>query len=351
MLGTKDKVIVIIACYNGQRYWQGLMPLLVEEKYHDFDLEILVVDNSSSDQSVEKLKNHYHQVKIIELKKNIGFVGANNKGFEYAKKHGADYIYLLNQDTVISPGFLQPLYNFAKSHKFGSLQSKLLLWSKKDIINTLGNTIHFLGFGYGTKSGETDSVKTNIKKINYSSGAGVFISVKVLEELGHLFDDSMFMYLEDLDLGWSLNMIGYDNYLVSESVIYHKYQFSRSMKHYYWFERNRLWTMFKNYKIPTIIIILPALIIMELGQLFYAIIHKRFWQKLKSYGFLLSLKKWYELSEKRKHIQSVRKRSDRQVVYKFSGRILFQPLDSIFLKIANVIFNIYWQIIKQFIFW
>lgn len=347
----KNKIIIIIASYNGQEYWSDLMRLLSKEKYDDFDLEILVVDNNSSDKSVEYLEKNYPEIKIIKNKENTGFVGANNIGYEYAVQNKADYIYLLNQDTIISPGFLQPLYDFAKENKFGTLQSQLNLWPDKDKINTNGNVIHYLGFGYGNDSGKKDKGKDRIKKIHYASGAGVFVSMEALAKLGHLFDETMFMYLEDLDLGWSLNILGYQNYLVPASKIYHKYEFKRGMSKLEWFERNRLWVMLKNYKIGTLLIIFPAWFLMEIGQIFFAITNKRFLQKLKSYGWLFSFPQWRLLVAKRKAIQSKRQISDRQVVYKFSGRILFQPLDSVLLKVANLFFGIYWWIIKNFIFW
>ncbi|MCD4760355.1 glycosyltransferase family 2 protein [bacterium] len=347
----KDKVIVIVASFNGQEYWPGLLPLLVEEQYNDFEVGIIVVDNNSNDGSADYIEKKFPAVKVVRNGENLGFVGANNIGYQQAKKYGADYIYLLNQDTVITPGFLQPLHNFAKQNNFGSLQSKLKLWSKKDRINTLGNAIHYLGFGYGTETNKVDKHNSEIKKINYCSGAGVFISMKALKDLGCLFDETMFMYLEDLDLGWSLNLLGYDNYLVPASVIYHKYEFSRGMKQYYWFERNRLWVMLKNYKFGTLLLIFPVWLIMELGQLALAVVNKRFWQKIRAYFFLFSPRQIKVLMKKRKYIQNKRIRSDRQVVGKFTGLILFQPLDSLALKAANVFFFIYWQIIKLFIFW
>ena len=347
----KSKIIIIIASYNVQEYWSDLMGLLSKERYDDFDLEILVVDNNSSDASVEYIESRYPDIKIIKNKENTGFVGANNIGYEYALQNNADYIYLLNQDTVITPGFLQPLYDFAIENKFGSLQSQLNLWPEKEKINTVGNVIHYLGFGFGKNSGKKDKHKKKIKKIHYASGAGVFVSMKALDKLGHLFDETMFMYLEDLDLGWSLNILGYDNYLVPASKIYHKYEFQRAMSQLHWFERNRLWVMLKNYKLGTLLIIFPAWILMEMGQIFFAIINKRFLQKLKSYTWLFSFWQWRLLTAKRKIIQSKRKRKDRKIVYKFSGRILFQPLDSLPLKIANIFFGIYWWLIKNIIFW
>lgn len=351
-MSKKDKVIVIIVSYNSQAHWPDLLPLLAAEEYEAFDLEVVVVDNNSTDDSADYVEERYPQIKVIRSGENTGFVGGNNIGYEYAKEQGADYIYLLNADTVIAPGFLQPLYDFAKEHpKAGSLQSKLKLHSQEDRINTVGNVIHFLGFGYGAESNQLDRHNHKVKKINYASGAGVFLSMKALKDLGYLFDETMFMYLEDLDLGWSLSMLGYDNYLIPESVIYHKYEFNRGMRQYYWFERNRHWNMLKNYKWPTLLLLLPASLVMELGQLLYAIKNKTFVQKLKSYSFLFSPIQLTKLFKKRKRMQRKRVRSDREVAGSFSGLILFQPLDLLPLKIANVFFFIYWRIIKLFIFW
>ena len=91
----KDKVFIIIVAYNGRQYWPDLMPLLSQEKYEDFDLQILVVDNASSDNSVEYLEQHYPEIKIIKNNSNTGFAKANNIGYDWAKKYKADYIYLL----------------------------------------------------------------------------------------------------------------------------------------------------------------------------------------------------------------------------------------------------------------
>ena len=347
----KNKIIIIIPSYNGQQYWPDLLPTLIKEDYFDFDLEIVVVDNNSSDNSADYIESKYPTITVIRNKENTGYVGANNIGYDYAKSKNADFIYLLNQDTEITPGFLQSLYDFATTHKFGSLQSKLLLHSDKNQINTLGNKIHYLGFGYGKDSDKKDKKNQSIGKINYSSGAGVLISMSALAKRKYLFDETMFMYLEDLDLGWSLNLLGYDNYLIPDSVIYHKYEFERGMKHLHWFERNRLWVMLKNYKLLSLILISPAWILMEFGQIFFAIINKRLMQKLKAYIWLFSIKQWHILLKKRRLIQSIRQRSDRQVVRKFSGQILFQPLNNPLLSIANIVFGLYWQIIRLFIFW
>ena len=289
-MSKRNKIIVIVVSYNGKEYFPDLMPTLLEEKYQDIDIEVLVVDNNSSDGSADYLARNYPKIKVIRNHKNLGFVGANNIGYQYAKDKEADYIYLLNQDTIVTNGFLRSLYDFAIANRFGALQSKLRLWPDKEKINTIGNVIHYLGFGYGQGANQLDKNDQQISKINYASGAGVFLSMDVLAEQGYLFDETMFMYLEDLDLGWTLNMLGYDSYLIPNSIVYHKYQFDRSMKHYTWFERNRLWLLLKNYKLATLVLIFPAWLVMELGQIFFAIVNKRLRQKLRAYSFLFSAK-------------------------------------------------------------
>lgn len=350
-MSKKDKILIIIPSYNGLDYFRSLLPQLAKESYLDFDLEIVIVDDVSKDDSVNFIKNNFPSFTLLQSVVNSGYVGANNLGYEYAKKVQADFIYLLNQDTEIEANFLQPLYDFARNNKFGTLQSKLRLFPETNKINTLGNVIHFLGFGYGSGGGQIDLNNQKITKINYASGAGELVSMKALAELGYLFDETMFAYLEDLDLGWSLQLLGYDNYLVPESVIYHKYEFSRSMKQVYWFERNRLWLILKNYKLATLILFFPAWLLMEFGQLYFAWRNNYLKNKIKAYQWLFSGKEWNILLAKRKNIQAKRVLSDREILASFSGNILFQALDSPLLKIANIFFNIYFKLIRFFIFW
>jgi hypothetical protein len=350
-MSEKNKIAIVIPSYNGIDYLAKLLPQLAKESYDDFDLEIIIVDNNSQDNSVQFIKDKFPQFTLITNKKNTGYVGANNLAYDYAKKNKCRFIYLLNQDTEISQGFLQPLYDFAIGNKFGSLQSKLKLFPETHKINSLGNVIHYLGFGFSRGSGQVDDKQVNIKKINYPSGAAVLINMEALDSLGYLFDETMFAYLEDLDLGWSLQLLGYDNYLIPDSVVYHKYEFNRSMKQVYWFERNRLWVMLKNYKLLTLIVFLPAWLLMEFGQFCFAWKNKYLKNKIKSYSFLFSIKQLKILLSKRKLIQHKRVINDRHLVQRFSGKILFQPLDSGLLKIANFIFDAYFQIIRLFIIW
>jgi hypothetical protein len=117
-------------------------------------------------------------------------------------------------------------------------------------------------------------------------------------------------------------------------------------------ERNRFVCLFKNYKIATLILIFPALLIMEIGLFIFAL-KSGFWrEKLKVYGYFLKLSSWQKVGQQRAATQKLRQVKDRQVVKSFSGKIEFQEINNFILnKLANPLFNAYWQIIKILLIW
>jgi len=233
----------------------------------------------------------------------------------------------------------------------GAIQPRLMLHPEQELLNTFGCVIHYLGFGYTFGNREKWQEKSIIKEVNYCSGAACLIPIVVLNKVGW-FDESLFVYHEDLDLGWRLKLLGYKNLADSDAVIYHCYEFSRSIKKLYFMERNRLIVMLKNYKVGTMLLILPALIVMEIGLLLFAIKGGWLKEKLKSYAYFFHFKNWQTILKSRKLIQASRILSDREVVKNFSGLILHQETDNILLRlIGNPLLNLYWLVIKKLIIW
>ena len=198
-----------------------------------------------------------------------------------------------------------------------------------------------------------DYVETDLepKEIAYASGAAVLFKKEALAKVG-IFDPDFFMYHEDLDLGWRLRLAGYKILVVPNAVIYHKYEFSKSIKKYYFMERNRLICLLENYKLATLILIFPAWLVMEIG-LFLFSLQTGFWrEKLKVYKYFFKLSVWRKIFRIRRARRLTRTVGDRQVVKLFTGKIEFQEIDNWLLnKVANPIFNLYWQIVKFLIIW
>ena len=345
------KVLIIIVTYNSSDYIGDCLSSLAKITYPKDRFKILIIDNASTDSSINYIKNNFSAIKLIENEKNLGFAKGNNIGFQYAIDNNFDYAYLLNQDTVVKLDFLEEVVKVAQNDsKIGAVQSKLLLYQDKSKINSIGNEIHYLGFAFAGGYKLPDS---NIKQreITYPSGASVLFNVSALKKVG-LFNAEFFMYHEDVDLGWRLWLDGYKVVLGPDSVVYHKYEFSRSIKKYYYMERNRYLVMFQNYKLATLLLITPACLLMDIAMFFYSFFAGWWKEELKVWFYFFNFKNLSKILKTRAKIQKNRQISDREVIKRFVGKIEFQDLPNPILKyIANPIFNLYWQIIKKIIWW
>ncbi|MGC9048992.1 MAG: glycosyltransferase family 2 protein [Patescibacteria group bacterium] len=363
------KIAVIIPVYNGRDYLPDCLNSLKEQTLSP--AQIIVVDNASIDGSQEllaKFKIQNSKLKIIRNNANFGFAKACNQGIEEAIKNGADYVFLLNQDTVCERDCLEKLLSAmenssSNSREFGNekleqkkqifaIQPLILLWNNKNLVQTSGCRIHFLGFGYSgdyKKNPESLILNLKSKEIPYSSGAAMFINVKILEEVG-FFDEDFFLYHEDLDLCLRARFLNYQIVLAPQTIVYHKY-IERILRHrWYWSERNRQLTLLKFYKWPTLILIFPCWLLMECGVLFYSLMTGWLDLKIKSYfSVLIQLPKTLI---KRRRIQKNRKISDRQMSKFLEAKFNFAGVEHPFIKfIANPIFSNYWKILKRIIFW
>ncbi|HDQ23210.1 MAG TPA: glycosyltransferase family 2 protein [Candidatus Uhrbacteria bacterium] len=353
------RIAIIIVNYNGRKYLQDCLGSLFKLDYPENNYKVFLVDNASVDDSVIFVKNNFLQVEIIENKENSGFAKGNNLGIKKALAENFDYVCLINQDTVSEPDFLSKLVEIAeRDKKIAAVQPRLMLYPTlaeaglgKDKVNSLGNSIHYLGFGFSSGGYQRFDGNLEPQEIAYASGAAVLLKKTALEKVG-LFDPDFFMYHEDLDLGWRLRLAGYKILVAPAAVVYHKYEFSKSIKKYYYMERNRFICILENYKWPTIFLITPACLLMELG-LFLFSLKSGFWrEKLKVYAYFLQLRNWRKIFKHRREKNKYRQVKDREIVKFFTGKIEFQEIDNWLLaKIANPIFNLYWQIVKNLIIW
>lgn len=307
--------------------------------------DIFIVDNASSQESRSYLESHAPEAKLIINFENDGFAKGNNDALRQAIEQDYDYALLLNLDTEIHPQALEELIRAAEMNpKAGAIQARLMLDPDRELVNSLGNVTHFLGFGYCLGYRDKYKEKEGLPKIAYPSGAAVLLRLSVLKEVG-LFDEKFWMYNEDQDLGWRLWLQGYSCLLAPKAVVYHHYEFSRSVSKYYFMERNRLIAAWKNYSALSLLLFFPAFLIMELGTMFFALFSGWYKEKLRVWGFFLSPKNWLYLIKARKGVQSKRKVKDYQILPLFSGRIWYQEIANPVLKyIANPILSLYFKV-------
>ena len=158
-----------------------------------------MVDNISSDGSQTKCKEQFPDIKLIQNKENFGYCGGNNIGIREAK---GEFIIILNPDTIVESNCIEELIFAHNKFGDGLYQPKILSLNEENIIQSTGNMLHIFGFGFARDKGNKISDKNEeIEKIGYASGTCLFTSRKVLEKVG-LLDEFLFLYHDDLDLGW-----------------------------------------------------------------------------------------------------------------------------------------------------
>jgi GT2 family glycosyltransferase len=357
-----NKKIAVIISPNWQDYAQKyLADCLTSLANQDYvgELKFWLIDNATTAESfllMQKIGQEYlagREWVLLANQNNDGFAKANNEAMRMAVNEGYDYLVLLNMDGLADSSCLRELMETAESDQIiGAVQARIMLHPEVNKINSLGNVTHFLGFGYPGHCQEAlaDYDKFDLQSIAYPSGSAVLFKAEALKRVG-LFDEAFWMYSEDQDLGWRLWLAGFKIVLASRAVFYHKYEFSGAKGRYYWLDRNRLLAVFKNYRLATLMLICPALLIAELGLIIVAIRGRWFKQKLRVWLYFLSPVTWVYLIKARRATQALRQVSDRRIIKLFSGKIIYQELAGPLLSLANIFLNIYWSIAKMIVLW
>lgn len=213
------QISVVIANYNGVHYLQRCLESIYASNIEDFVVDVIVVDNCSTDHSVEFIKKLYQQVQVITNEIN-NYVMAVNLGISHTK---ADVIILLNNDTVVQKNWISGLVETMEEHpECGIVQSKILFADGKTINSVGVNEIedfYFKDIGFGEKDiGQYES----IKEIDFFSGGSIAVRRRCLEQVGY-FDEDFIMFFEDIDYSIRCKREGWKIYYTPKSVVHHKY--------------------------------------------------------------------------------------------------------------------------------
>ncbi len=331
--------------------------LSLQKQDYPSDLrKIYIVDNASSLESKEYLESNYSSAKIL-VRTDGNYAAANNLAFRQAIKDNCEYIVTVNMDTEMETTWLSSLVKALDNNPQAAIaQSKILLFSRNKEkegskkINSLGNIINFLGFGFTSAYGEADqNIKDYPEILGYASGCSFIIRSCVWQEIGG-YDEEFYMYHDDLELSLKVKLAGYHIILAPCSVIYHKYEFSRSVNMIYYMERNRYLTMLLFYPKYLLLLISPIALVLDIAMLFYSFINSWLSSKLKVYLYFLSYSNWRNIIAKRRQLKKIKKINFNELASNFSGSIDFQEINNPLLKyIFNPISKLYWQLIKLFI--
>jgi len=194
-------VWIIILNWNGKKDTLECLGSVYKTDYPDY--QVMVVDNGSTDGSVEAIKSKFAQTMIIENKENLGFAAGNNRGITYALSQGADYIMLLNNDAAISGEAVRLLVQrLAQDKNIGVIGPLILYWGTQDRVWSSGGRIDWFRGLWGRidSAGEKTDAEYDVDAL---SGCAMMFNARAFKECG-LFDEKFFLYGEDTDLCLSM---------------------------------------------------------------------------------------------------------------------------------------------------
>lgn len=311
-------ISIIIVNYNGKKWLKNCLDSLYSQTFTNF--EIIIVDNASSDESVNFIKNNYPKVKIIENKNNDGFAKGNNDGLAIVT---GQYIFLLNNDTFVKKDCLENLLEaFIAIPNLGAVQPKLILMDKPCKLDCCGSywTDTGLLYHYGIQQ-DAEKAKYNQAMPFFSNkGAAMMIQKNIIDKIG-LFDDDFWCYYEETDFCNRLWMAGYECWYYPKAVCYHamggtSLTFPNSYIQYHNL-KNKPMSFIKNFEFLTLLHIFPVFIFLNTFLSFYWLAQKKPKHFLTFYKAI-----WWNIAnlkrniEKRKIIQKQRKVSDKDIFQK-----------------------------------
>ena len=207
---SSPKVSIIIVNYNGKELLKKCLDSLLKVNYDNF--EIILVDNNSTDGTVEFITKNYPSLIIIKLDSNKGFAEPNNVAAKISK---GKYLLFLNNDTVVTPNFISEMVKVMETDKKIAICQSLLL--KPDgSVDSSGDFIDHLGVVYNSKT-EIDE----IREVSSARGASMLVRSDIFEKLDG-FDQKFFITFEDVDLCWRSWILGYRVLIIPTSIVYHE---------------------------------------------------------------------------------------------------------------------------------
>lgn len=298
-----SKVSIIIPTWNGRKLLKNCLESLQKQTFKDFD--ILVVDNGSSDGTVEFVENDYPNIKLIIFKKNTGFAFAVNAGIKASK---ADYLILVNNDTKLDKRCVEYLVKAAEAQiQVGMVAAKMLNYHNPKLIDSVGDYIDEVGHANNIGLGENDGPKFDKPdEVFLVTGGGSLFKRQVFDRIG-FFDEDYFAYMEDVDLCFRAQLKGFKGWYEPKAVIYHIHKATSSKNkpflEYLQF-RNMMQTIIKDFPMQHFLknFNLVKIILVNINTVLYLTINGFFWSAIKAEVYIFL--NFFKLLRKRKQIQS-----------------------------------------------
>ena len=241
---TSPLASIIIPNWNGAHHLPVCLEALRAQTYPH--REVILVDNGSTDGSQALVTEQYPEVRLLALESNLGLTGGNNAGFRAAQ---GEILISLNNDTQADRGFVEALVTALLEHaEAGMAAAKMLLFDRRDTLHSAGDGYGVDGIPFNRGVWQRDEGQFDEPGWIFGGcGGAVAYRRAMLDDIG-LFDESFFMYCEDVDLNWRAQLAGWHCWYTPGAVVYHKLSATGGgpIASFYT-GRNTIWVMAKNY--------------------------------------------------------------------------------------------------------
>jgi GT2 family glycosyltransferase len=271
MAGAAPTVAVVIPSWNSAE----LLPRCLDSLAGEGEVELIVVDNGSTDGTVEHLRERWPAVEVVALAENAGFAAGVNRGLERAR---GEFVALVNNDIELDPDFLRELEaGLARDPGAASAASKMLRFDDRTVIDATGDTLRWSGVALQRGQGERDEGQYDRPERVFSACAGAALYRRSAFDAVGMFDEAFFAYLEDVDWGFRAQLAGFGCAYVPTAIAYHVGSATtrREGKPDPFFyglpRRNNVWMVLKNYPASALVRSAPVLLINHAGLVYVAV--------------------------------------------------------------------------------
>jgi GT2 family glycosyltransferase len=303
--------------------------------------EVLVADNGGGGEEIDAARERAG-VRIIDSGGNVGFAAASNLAAAEAR---GDVLVFLNPDTVAAPGSIEQLARTLENPDVGIAMARLLLLDEPEKLNSSGIEVHISGIGWAGGFREPADSLAELRDVPAPSGTAMAVRAETFRELGG-FAEELFMYVEDLELGWRARLAGYRVVVDPGADVLHEYDFARNPRKSYYLERNRLVFVLSAYSVRQLVLLGPLLVLTELGMA--AIALKERWLRDKVAGWAWLLGNARTVTRRRRQTQALRRVRDRELSQYLTATFSpgMTPVPGL-LKAANPLVAGYWRLVRR----
>ncbi len=306
-------VSIIILTYNGKRHLKECFESIEQLNYPKNKREVIMVDNASSDGSVEYIKKNFPSIKILHLSKNYGYAGGNNRGSKIAN---GEYIVFLNQDIIVNSNWLFELINSMQENTDIKICGSKNLQKDKNKVLTFGGYLTIVGGGTGENIVDaTQKIQKDTRLIGYAAGSSLVVEKKAFEYLSG-FDETYFMYDEECDFCWRAWLYGYKVAVLPSAIVWRNADNDSKKREKFLFHiiKNQLMSVLKNFELHNLIYALLISFFYNSFQIVKYLLLRRphsIADIIKAHLFVI--RNLPEILKKRKIIQKNRKISDKEL--------------------------------------